>query len=49
MSALLLDVTIVDPATSFDTSGTVGADAFKLTSNAGITFEDKTAGATITG
>jgi len=48
-SGSLLDVTIVDPATSFDTSGTVGADAFKLTSNAGITFEDETDGATITG
>ena len=48
-SGSLLDVTIVDPATSFDTSGTVG-NAFTLTGNAGITFEDKpTAGATITG
>ncbi|MDG2378357.1 MAG: hypothetical protein P8M29_05640 [Tateyamaria sp.] len=44
-----LDVTIVDPATSFDTSGT-GGNAFELTGDAGITFEDKTtAGATITG
>ncbi|MDG1679211.1 MAG: hypothetical protein P8H90_08640, partial [Tateyamaria sp.] len=42
----LLDVTIVDQADSFVSSG----NAFKLTGNAGITFEDKTtAGATISG